>query len=163
MLIKEVQLRDYPYKSKRGLAERLAKRYFEKNGYELFRGYAILRNSTNYYLYENVKKKYNRLENILLGKIGLNLYLLREQLHKGIPDFFLYRKQDNDCFFAEIKLEHEQIKSHQLNCMELLESFGFKVIVLRIKSKIYRAEIMMNLNDKTKVILVKQNKLRKRY
>jgi len=163
MLIKEVQLRDYPYKSKRGLAERLARRYFEKNGYEVFRGYAIKKKSENYDKYLNVKKKQDRLETILIKKLGLQFYILKQELRTGIPDFFLYRKQDNDCFFAEIKMEHEQLKSHQLRCISLLESFGFKVVVLRIKSKIYRAEILMNLNDKTKVILVKQNKLRKRY
>jgi len=161
MLIKEVQLRDYPYLSRKGLAERLARRYFERNGYDVFRGYAILRNSINYHKYENVRKKYDRLERILLKRLGLCLYLLREELGRGIPDFFLYRKDDNNCLFAEVKLEHEQIKPHQFACMKVLEEYGFKVIVLRMKSKIYRAEILLHNGDRR--ILVKQEKLRKKY
>jgi len=163
MLIKEVQLRNYPYKSRFRLSERLAKKYFERKGYEVFRGHAMLKNSINYAHYESVRKKYDKLEHILLQKLGLNLYLLREQLQKGIPDFFVYRKQDNDCFFAEIKLEHEQIKSHQLECMRLLESFGLKVVVIRIKSKLYRVEIDMNPDTKNKKIWVKQEKIRSKY
>ena len=171
MLIKEVQLRNYPYQSRSGLAERIAKNYFEKSGYEVFRGQAILRNSINYHVYENVKRKYDRLENILLNKLGLDLYLLRNQLKKGIPDFFCFRKQDKRMFFAEIKLEHEQIKPHQLECMSILEKYGFNVVLIRIKSKMYRAESIIklqgNIEENKKLsnrkIIVKQEKIRVRY
>ena len=38
MIIKELRLRNYPYKSRKGLSEKLAEKYLRKNGYEVFRG-----------------------------------------------------------------------------------------------------------------------------
>jgi len=153
MIIKELQLKKYPYKSRKGLSEKVAKNYFEKKGYKVFRGTMILGKhfSINYELYDNVKKKYDILERILLRKLGLDIYFLRNLLIeiKGIPDYFIYRnKQDN--FFAEIKLEHESVKLHQLECMKILEKFNFQCYLIRIKSKPYRIESEVNLQGEIK-------------
>ncbi len=160
MVIRELRLRDYPYKSRRGLAERLVRKYLEKKGYDVFRGYSILGKECSAYYdeYENVRKKYDRLEVILLNRLGLRLYELRELLDSGIPDYFASKA--DDVFFVEVKLEHEQIKGHQLECMQLLEKFGFKVVVLRIKKKVYRPNTNVNLDSGERKVMVRQKRFR---
>ena len=158
-----------------GCCERLARKYFEKKGYEIFKGRTILGKefSINYDVYPNVKDKYDRLEVILLNDVGVLLQTLRSFLitPKGLPDFFIHQKYLKKSFFVEVKLEHEQIKPHQLETMHTLESFGFDIIVLRIKSKVYREECEIelggdreeNLKLKNRKILVRQEKVRVRY
>jgi hypothetical protein len=172
MILQELKLRSYQYKSRRGLSEYLAKNHLSKRGYEVFRGTMVLGRewSTNYEKYENVKAKYDRLEGILLRKLGLRLWQLRDELTGGIPDYFAHRSRD-DCFFAEIKLEHEQVKQHQLSCMALLEQFGFRVVVLRLKSRPYRlkaevsldGDIKENMRLGNREVLVRQEKMRMRW
>ncbi len=168
MIIEELKLRNYPYKSRKGLSETIAKNHFQKRGFEVFRGTMILGKewSVNYGLYENVKKKYDRLEAILFKKLKMKLYDLRAELKGGIPDFFVYKLKDS--FFAEIKLEHEQVKAHQFKCLKLLEEYGFKVRVLRVKSKPYRLKAVVslegnmgeNLQLQNRLILEKQEKMK---
>jgi len=161
VIIKELKLREFPYRSRRGLSERLANHYFGQRGYEVFRGTMVLGRefSVNYELYENVKRKYDRLEAILTERLGLRLWVMREELTGGIPDFFVHKP--GDCFFAEIKLEHEQIKPHQLQCAAKLEGFGFKVMLLRIKSKPYKLLSNVKLDGAgEKEVLVRQKRFR---
>ncbi|MBD3204498.1 hypothetical protein GF327_09480 [Candidatus Woesearchaeota archaeon] len=175
MIIKDLKLRDYPYKSRKGLSERLAKKHFKKKGFEVFRGSAVLgkRNSFYYYIYPNVKNKYDRLEKILEKKLDKSLVFFRKLLRvtKGIPDYFVFRDIDEKMMFVEVKLEHEQIRIHQFEAMSLIEAYGFDVIVVRYKKKIYRKKTKIDLKGdirenkklKNRVVLVKQEKLWKRY
>ena len=80
MIIKELVLREYPYKNKRGLSERLAKKYLEKKGYYVVRGRRVLGkgNSTNYYLFPNVRNMYDKIEKILEKKLDLSLKYFRK-------------------------------------------------------------------------------------
>ncbi|MBS3127703.1 VRR-NUC domain-containing protein [Candidatus Woesearchaeota archaeon] len=163
MIIKEIKLSSYPYVSRRGLSEYLAKHYFLKKGYTVFRGHMVLGKAYSLYypLYPNVQNKYNLLERILLQKLQLLLYLLRDDLKKqqgGLPDFFCYKKED--MFFAEIKLEHEQLKKNQLQCIRLLERYGFEVLVFRLKKRIYREVIHYDLDTNVKSVLLKQEKMK---
>ena len=125
MLIKEIKLKDYPYSSRKGLSERIVKNYFLKSGFEVFKGNYILGRefSSNYYLYENVQNKYRRFEQIIQQKIGIDLDFVRNSILKiqGVPDFFVYRKLDDKSFFVEVKLENEQIKQRQYDCICLVE------------------------------------------
>src|SRR3990167_2373060 len=109
MLIKEVQLRNYPYKRRQGLSERLFRRYFTKKGYEVFRGQSVLGKefSVYYELYFNVRRKVDRMEAILAEKLGGSLEDFRKILRttKGIPDYFVYKH--GECSFVEVKLENE--------------------------------------------------------
>jgi hypothetical protein len=175
MIIKELKLRNYPYKSKKGLAEKLAKKYFIKKNYEIFKGRLILGReySTNYFLYNNVKQKYSRFDRIIIEQINSNKKYLEKLLKitKGIPDFFVFRKTDKNMMFVEVKLEHEQIKENQYEAMSFLEAYGFKVMVLRFKNKIYRKKSKINIKKDIKEnkklskrkILVKQEKIWKKY
>ncbi len=161
MIIKELKLRNYPYKTRRGLAEKIAKRYFEKQGYEVFRGMMILgREYSMNYGYENVRKKYERLERILYKELRLKLLLIRGMLKekKGIPDFFLYKR--NRMLFVEVKLEHEALRNNQIECIKILEDFGLKVMLLRIKSKPYRVKQIVNLKKSVKIVLEKQIRIK---
>lgn len=167
MLEKQVQLRNWSYKSKRGLAERLAKRYLENSGFKVFRGVRILGKewSINYDLYENVRRTYDRVDDLLVKKLGLKLYELRDALSwKGIPDFFLCRKRGSkeDLCFAEVKLNNEQIKDHQFDCMHLLEQYGFTIFIIRIKEKVLAPEIIRDAQTKKKIMVLKQETLRRR-
>ncbi len=165
MLIKELQLRNFPYKSRKGLAERLVKRYFEKRGYEVFRGLRVLGRefSVNYYEYENVRQKYDRMEKILYERLGDRLLEFRKAIFKakGVPDFIV--SKDDECFFVEVKLEHESLKPNQQPCLKLLESYGFNTAVIRVKSRPFRIQSEVNLEDKQKKVLVRQERLRLRY
>ncbi len=161
MIIKELKLRNYPYKTRRGLAEKIAKRYFEKHGYEVFRGRMLLgREYSMNYEYENVRKKYERLERILYKKLRLKLLLIRGMLKEinGIPDFFLYKH--SNMLFVEVKLEHEALKNNQIECIKILEDFGFKVMLLRIKSKPYRVKEIVDLKKSVKLVLEKQIRIK---
>ena len=172
MIVEELPLRNYQYKSKRGLSERIAKKYFLRLGYEVFRGTMLLGKewSFNYDKYENVQKKYDRIEKILMDFLGLRIWSLRAQLaFGGIPDFFVYKKRK--MHFVEVKLEHEQIKPHQLQCMALLERYGFQTRVLRIKQRPFRlrtkveldidpATTKENMKLSNRIVLEKQKKMK---
>jgi|TARA_B100000315_G_C14380264_1_gene497106 hypothetical protein len=170
MIIKELQLRNYSYKNRKGLSESLVRRYFEKKGYEVFRGRQVLGKqfSKRYKELEAVKKRYTRLETLLKEQLGKDLLKFRKAIFKlsGIPDFFLHKA--GYCFFVEVKLEHEQIKNHQLQCMKALELFNLPCYIYRIKSKPYRilSEIRLegsleeNKKLKNRKILVKQEKIK---
>lgn len=167
MLEKQLQLRKFTYKSHRGLAEKLARCYLEKKGFKVFRGVRVLGKewSINYYLYENVKKAYDQVDRLLVKKLGLKLYELRDSLSwKGIPDFFLYRKEGNrvELCFAEVKLNNEQIKEHQFACMHLLEQYDFPILIIRLKEKVLMPESLLHFPSKKKVIVLKQETLRRR-
>lgn len=140
IVLKELQLRNFNYSSRHGLSERLAQNYLKKKGYEVWRGSSILgiAGSLNYYRFERVRFKRDRLENLLAKMLGTRLSKLREQLKKGIPDFLAYRNRK--FIFVEVKLEGESLKPHQKECAALLESFGFEIMLVRIKKKVYRAE-----------------------
>lgn len=177
MIIKEIKLRDYPYKRRRGLAERLARRHLEKMDYEVFRGRSVLGKEYSLYYdkYENVRRKYDRLERVLRELMGLQLDILREDIRRrnGIPDLFVARQRGMsvEAMFVEVKLEHEQVRPHQLKCMRLLERWGFRCMLLRIKRSVYRKESRVDLEgdlyEKRKLserrVLVKQEKLWRRY
>jgi len=164
MIIKEVQLRNYAYKSRKGLAERQIQKYLERQGYEVFRGTMILGQSHSYYYYRysNVKQKYDRLEILLISRCDLN-QLRKSIAWKGIPDFFAHRKTDNKTMFVEVKLEHEQLSKAQFEQIRILESFGFNVVVIRLKQKIYREETAVDVENKKCVITIRQEKLWKRW
>ncbi|MFC1769190.1 VRR-NUC domain-containing protein [Nanoarchaeota archaeon] len=118
----------------------------------------------NYDIYPNVRRKIDRLEEILLKQLGLRLYLLRQTVGSGIPDYFVHKK--NESFFVEVKLEHETIKKHQLMCMKRLEEFGLDVYIVRIKSKPYKLKSLVDVeNDRLMImkVLIRQEKLRLRY
>ena len=129
--------------------------------------------SFNYFLFPNVRKKHDRLEQILKNKLGINLVFFRNLLTitKGIPDYFAYRNTDHKMFFAEVKLGHEQIKNHQYWCMSLIEAYGFEVVVLRLKRNIYRKKSIIDLQGdieknkrlRNRKILEKQEKIRVNY
>ncbi len=160
MLIRELRLRDYPYKSRKGLSERFVKSFLRKKGYEVFRGTTILGPvySVNYHLYDNVRKKYERLEEILCERLGEALPSFRSSLPSGIPDFFAYCKKES--FFVEVKLEHEHIKKHQLECMSYLEKHRFKVVVFRIKKNVYREATEVDIENNKRVVKVRQKRFR---
>jgi|SRR3989344_1827136 len=166
MILQELKLRNYPYKSRHRLSERIVRNHFLKSGFEVFRGTSILgaEQSMYYDLYPNVRKKIDRLERILLGKIGLKLWILRNIVSNGIPDYFIHK--NGKSFFVEVKLEHESIKKNQLNCMQLLENFGFDIFIIRVKENPYRIKSVVKVTDERLNILkvlVKQERLRKRY
>ena len=174
MIINELQLNNYPYATRHGLAERLVRRHFEKKGFEVYRGYQVLgkEHSLNYEKYEPVARRYDRLEEILYRKLYGGLLYLREviRLTAGVPDFFIHF--NGYCAFVEVKMEHESIKKHQYECMRFLEGLGFECIVVRLKRKIYRQKIRVDLRSdhinpkdslgKHRTVLVVQKKIGKK-
>ncbi len=161
MIYKEVQFRNYPYKSRTGLAERIVKGYFEKRGFEVYRGIrTIVRQRTlRYFLYENVKRAYDRVETIIREHLqDRHREFVNSQSLKGMPDFIIHRKYPGKMTaFVEVKFEHESIKKHQKDCLAKLESFGFVSMIVRVKSKVRTVEIL----DNGKAII--QQKLRLHY
>jgi hypothetical protein len=164
MHVKEIRLRDYPYKSHRGLAERIVRGYYVKRGFEVFRGSMLLGKeySQRYTQYLTVRRRYDRLELALESAVGNDLPALRKRVSKcrGIPDFAIMR---GSLAFVEVKLEHEHIKPHQLHCMQILEQYGFKVYVVRLKKKPYRLHTIVNLKSTGKTVVATQERLWKRY
>ncbi|RLE42682.1 hypothetical protein DRJ48_03040 [Candidatus Woesearchaeota archaeon] len=69
---------------------------------------------------------------------------------QDIPYFFVYKAQ-TQCFFAEVKLEHEPVRQHQLRCFRLLESYGFVVVLVRAKCKPYRLLTRVELGNGLKL------------
>ena len=159
MILKELQLKRYPYKTRRHLSERLVRAYFQKKGYEVFRGRSVFDSefSSHHGLFENVRRTYDRLEEILDEKLGSNLQAFRETLTSGIPDFLIHRP--GEYIFVEVRLEHEPIQSHHLSSMAFLEGFGFDVMVLRVKTKPYRLQVKVD-PDENEIVMVRQNGLR---
>ncbi len=149
----------------------MARRWLERRGFEVFKGFTVRgrEHSLAYHTYPNVKRKYNRLERILRAKLGRRLKEFRLSLESGLPDYFAWHRRLRRCIFVEVKLEHEQLKDHQLECMRLLEGFGFDVMVIRVKSRIYRevSEIDTSIDDAKSIsnrkVLVRQEKIRVRY
>ncbi len=167
MLARELKLRDYPYKSRSGLSERIAKSYFRKKGYEVFRGMRILdQKNLYYYFYPGMRKKHDRLQQILKEKLKERYSEFRKSLKngKGLPDYVIHmsRKEGKETFFAEIKLEHESLKESQLECIRLLEKYGFRVVLVRVKKKVINEASEINTRTFAKKILVKQSRLTKR-
>lgn len=115
--------------------------------------------SVNYHLYENVKRKYDRLEAILQRRLGARLEDFRKSLGSGIPDFFVHNRTES--FFVEAKLEHEQVRKGQLSRIRLMEKFGFMVVVVRIKRHVYRHIMEMDLEKNEKSVKMRQKRFRR--
>ncbi|MEK6968695.1 MAG: VRR-NUC domain-containing protein [Nanoarchaeota archaeon] len=160
MLIKEIQLRNYDYASRHGLSERIARKRLVKQGFKVYRGIGFFGFKAIKVDYPAVVNKYKELESELTGRLGYSLFAIQLALGsaKGIPDFLCL--SDKEIVFVEVKLEHESIKPHQLRVMRVLEDFGFKVMVFRLKQKVFRIETEVSEGQR-KVLLV-QHKLRRR-
>ena len=168
MLIKEIQLPIFPYKSRRGVAERLVKKYFMRQGFEVYRGARIMGwHTLRYFMYPNVRRVYDRVEFLLRKKLQASYPAFRARIsHKGLPDFFLYRKYPGECWmFVEAKLGNECLGKHQLKQLQFLEESGFLCAVVRVKKALCRIEIKRVYENRrvSEEVLLKQQKIRLRY
>lgn len=173
MLICELQRETHG--DRRGLAERIARRHLEREGYELFCGRQLLgpELSVRYHRYAAVQRRYDRLEWILLERLGLRLWLLREELGtgRGLPDYLCVHERGvrRRLLLVEVKLEHEQLKLHQLACIRLLERYGFETMLMRIKRRVYRVRAHADVHGRGVIgynereVLEIQERLWKRY
>lgn len=153
--------RDFNYKTNKGLAERQVKAHYKSKGYEVFRGSYISFQGTE--LREYHSEKIQRLENAIKEKIGLDgLIELSVFCNKnaGLPDFAV--KKGEEFFFVEVKLENEQIKSHQIETIKFIIQLGLKVIIVRLSSNknIYEKELDLETRKSMKKSYITKLKLK---
>ncbi|HLD33612.1 MAG TPA: VRR-NUC domain-containing protein [Candidatus Nanoarchaeia archaeon] len=121
-------------KTKFGLSEKHAKKRLEKSSWEVWRGGSIGL-QRRYDSYPNVKKKYEKLSQ-LLDKHHPEFHeylMLLCAVHHGMPDFLCYR---NGVFkFVECKVGYESLSKRQKVCINKLLQLGFAVEVHKIVEK----------------------------
>lgn len=162
ILVVSVPARSYPYKSRKGLAERQLRKRLERNGWQVFRGGFIYGLSAD--LYEPVKKRYEYLAHLLLSTFGQSTfgYLCYLCLvHHGMPDFLCYHPTLQQFKFVECKLGHERLSSRQKETIRLLVQHGFTVELHRLVEPCTKTrKSALNLANNTATILEKDLTLR---
>lgn len=130
---------------KRGLAEKFARERLKKLGYLTWRGY-YFDDPTHqrYHTYERVTQYYNQLKNVLTERIGimkLHKFIQHCANQHGTPDLVAYHPKRQEFFFVEVKLENEQIASHQYQCIQYIrDHLNIPVEIHRIVSPNFRIE-----------------------
>jgi len=137
------------YRTRKGLSERKLRRRLEKQGWTTWRGGSInITRKTE--IYPNVRKKYQRLNNLLNkhrpGLLPFLQYLCN--VHHGMPDFICFR---NGVFkFVECKLGYESLSKRQKICIKKLQSFNFTVEVhklVEVQTKTRESEVNLSTGD----------------
>ena len=138
-----IHKRDYNYKTNKGLSEKLARNYFKKQGFEVWRGsFLHFIDNNEYFSYH--RDKYDALVQEIRQRIGqkkfLQLYLFL-RANAGIPDFVM--RKNAEFFFAEIKLNNESIKKNQIRTISFLNDLGLKTIIVRASDnkRIFKKEL----------------------
>ncbi|MFC1774870.1 DNA polymerase domain-containing protein [Nanoarchaeota archaeon] len=155
--------KDYFYKPRQGLSERLLKRRLEKQGWIVWRGGSIdvLRRGDNY---PNVIRKYKKLCSLLDKYFPDCLDYLQYlcSVHHGMPDFICFR--NGEFKFVECKLGYESLSKRQKKCIPKLQSLGFNVEVHKLvepctKTRVASIDIVGGFTR----VLEKQAKLKVHY
>ncbi|HSU72734.1 MAG TPA: VRR-NUC domain-containing protein [Candidatus Binatia bacterium] len=147
-----VPIRNYPYKTRHGLAELQLRRRLEKQGWQVWRGDFIHLLWTD--AYPSVRRKYDPLSNLLLERFGaemLDTLGYFSYVHHGIPDFLCYNPITQEFKFVECKLGHEQLSARQVLTIQKLSNVGFTTEVHKLVeacTKTRKAEVNIALNEK---------------
>jgi len=150
-----VPRRNYPYKSRRGLAESQLKKRLEKQGWMVWRGGFF--HAINGDLYPVVRRKYVQLVQLIKELYNANLYdylCYLDTVHHGMPDYIAYHPQLQKLKFVECKLGHEQLSVRQIQTIHCLQDKGFNVEVHKLVdpcTKTRKAKV--NLLTKNKHVL----------
>ena len=119
----------------RGYAERIARAYYERRGYIVWRGGFV--NANRKERYPAIKKKYDRLEKIIRTHYPERFeHLSYLCTQSGMPDLLIWNGRI--LTFVEAKLDYEPIAQHQKRCMIKLGRLGFSVRIVRIVSRATR-------------------------
>ncbi len=151
-----------PRGPRRGMAERLLRAYFERQGWMVWRG-GILHKLTAVDIYPNVQKKYAKLQIIVEQerKDSWEFLQLLCAVHYGMPDFVMYRR--GVLKFVECKLGHEQLNDYQKNCLPRLKKLGFIVEVWKLVDECTKTRCAtINILTREKKIHEQQLKLTKK-
>ena len=150
-----VPMRNYPYKTRHGLAEVQLRKRLQKQGWDVWRGDFMHLLWTD--VYPSVRRKYDRLADLLLDKYGaemLDILGYFSYVHHGIPDFLCYNPQTKEFKFVECKLGHEQLSPRQVLTIQKLHHIGFTTEVHKLVdacTKTRKAEVNIALNKKNVV------------
>lgn len=152
----------YFSKQKKGLSESYVKKLLERKGFVVWRSEYFHLDFTEHYY--NVRKKYDRLRDLLdkfhPGVLDELKYL--NHVHHGMPDFIVFK--DNKFMFIECKFNHEQLMIGQRKCISKLLDLGFQVEIYKLVHPKTRARsVEEDLITRQKKIKEKQMKLKKRY
>ena len=147
-----VPIRNYPYKTRHGLAEIQLRRRLEKQGWQVWRGDFIHLLWTD--VYPSVRRKYDQLSNLLIEHFGVEMmdtlgYF--SYVHHGIPDFLCYNPISREFKFVECKLGHEQLSARQVLTIQKLKNVGFTTEVHKLVdacTKVRKAEVNIALNKR---------------
>jgi len=158
-----VPIKNYPYKTRIGLAERQLRNRLKKKGWELWRGGYI--NAISADIYPVVKRRYDQLAKIITDANGINMlhflcYLCT--VHHGMPDYVCYHKHTKQLKFVECKLFNEQLSQRQVKTILKLQEAGFNVEVHKlVGSSTKTREAETNILTKEKKIKQKEETLKK--
>ena len=150
-----VPIRNFPYKTRHGLAETQLKRRLLKQGWHVWRGDFIHLLWSD--AYPSVRRKYDQLADLLLQKYGpemLDILGYFSYVHHGIPDFLCFNPVTKEFKFVECKLGHEQLSPRQVLTIQKLNTIGFTTEVHKLVeacTKVREAEVNIALN-KSEVI-----------
>jgi len=153
-----VPRRDYPYKTRKGLAEQQLKARLEKQGWMVWRGGFFHAIDTT--TYPVVRRKYVQLAELikeLYNPSTLDYLSYLDTVHHGMPDYLCYHPQLKQFKFVECKLGHEQLSARQVQTITLLCQRGFFVEMHKLVdpcTKLRKAKV--NLITKKKKVLEKE-------
>jgi len=163
-------------RNRQGLSESEVRRSLERRGWTVWRGDCldILTRVRGHAptrdvlwrdeLYPNVRKKYERLRQLLdkthPGTSEQLSYLCA--VHHGLPDFLCHHSACG-FLFIECKLGHEQLSERQKACIPKLQKLGFTVEVHKlVKSCTKTRRALVDLEAGKKRVVEKQLRLTKR-
>lgn len=130
------KLRNYEYKTRRGLSEAQIKKKLEQQGWKVWRGGWLPTPQDLEDKYPNVKKKYTELHELLerdWQAVSDELRYLAA-VHHGMPDYICYNTALKKWKWVECKLENEGPSTRQVLCFARLESMGFTVEVHKLST-----------------------------
>jgi hypothetical protein len=153
--VKYHKIKNFSYKTRRGLSEKQIKKKLQDQGWIIWRGAYIPRKEDLEDRYPNVKKHYEKLIDWLEEDFDyMDELRYLSQVHHGMPDFICYHPALKQWKYVECKLENEQPSIRQLCTIARLESMGFIVELHKLSSS-RRTRGRMN---GTKVKVLEQEK-----
>ena len=129
-------------KSNRKFSEKIAKVYFKRKGYYVFRGDYLdfygKENNWKYEKFDEVKEYYKNTDKILCELLTIKkFYKLVDYCkeHKGTPDFFMWNPLINKYLFVEVKLNNEKLMNNQKKTILFIKNkIGVEVLLFRVVS-----------------------------
>lgn len=128
-----VPMRNYPYKTRRGLAETQLKKRLEKHGWHVWRGGFF--HAINGDLYPVVKRKYIHLVQLIKEHYNgrmLDYLSYMSAVNHGMPDYICYHPHLKQLKFVECKFGHEQLSQRQITTIHKLKERGLTIEVHKL-------------------------------